>query len=60
MRRRAPGTVKWKLKRVCQECGEKFETNRRNKIYCKTECQFKAWSKKNPRKTIRITNEDSK
>ena len=37
------------LKMTCPECKIKFITNRKNKIYCKRSCMFKAWAKKHPR-----------
>jgi hypothetical protein len=45
-----------KFKRNCEHCGKVFTTNRLNKRFHNSECQFKAWAVKNPR--VRKTDLD--
>jgi hypothetical protein len=53
-RKRAPGSLKYKLKKTCS-CGTKFETNRRNKIHCSDSCRNKKWREENPREMVDST-----
>lgn len=41
------------FRRICKNCEQAFETNRKKKVYCSPKCCNKAWVKAHPRaKTI--------
>lgn len=38
-----------KYQRKCKECGEKFDTNRKDRRFCCEKCRNKNWIRDHPR-----------